>query len=405
MRDIVIVGGGEAGGRAAIELRKAGFAGNITLIGEETHAPYERPPLSKAAIGEESTPSPQTIADGARLTDINVERISGVAVVAIDPRDRTVTLGDARRLKYDALVLATGARARALSLPGAEHALTLRSFEDALRVRERLRAAGRVIVIGGGFIGLELAAAARALECEVTVMEADTRLLRRSTPERFAAALEARHKRESVEILKGVRINRLTAAAGVVVVHSDVGARAVDVVIAGVGAAPRTELAVAAGLAVENGILVDARLRTSDPHIFAIGDCVNFPHAFFDGRRMRLEAWRNAFDQGVHVAKAILGVEDPFVAMPRFWSDQYDLTLQIVGLPDAGVSTVLRDLGGGAEMLFHLDAKGRLVAAGGLGAIEKIGKEIKLSERLIARRASPASDALADPGVNLKKLT
>lgn len=405
MRDIVIVGAGEAGGRAAIELRNAGFAGNVTLIGEETHAPYERPPLSKAAIVHEATPSPQTIADGARLHDLNIERIAGVAVVAIDPKARAVALADTRTVKYDALILATGARARALSLPGAEHALTLRSFEDALYIRERLNSAARVIVVGGGFIGLELAAAARALGCEVTVMEADTRLLRRSTPERLAATLEARHAREGVDILKGVRIDRLEATSRGVVVHSDAGAREADVVVAGVGAAPRTELAAAAGLAVDNEIMVDARLRASDPHIFAVGDCVNFPHALFDGRRMRLEAWRNAFDQGAHVAKTLLGAADPFVALPWFWSDQYDLTLQIVGVPDAGITTVSRDLGGGAEILFHLDAQGRLVAAGGLGAIEKIGKEIKLSERLIARRASPVAAALANPGVSLKKLS
>jgi 3-phenylpropionate/trans-cinnamate dioxygenase ferredoxin reductase subunit len=404
MREIVIVGAGEAGGRAAIELRRRGFDGRITLIGEEIHAPYERPPLSKGTIVEEAAPAPQTIGDGGRLSELNVERIAGVAAVAVDPAARAVTLADGRRLGYDALVLATGARPRTLPLPGAELALTLRTFEDALAIRARMRAASRVLIVGGGIIGLELAASARALRCEVTLMEADTRLLRRSTPEPLAAALEARHAREGVEIIKGVRIDRFEATPRGVVVHSDAGAREAEAAIVGVGAAPRVELAAAAGLAVDNGIVVDARLCTSDPHIFAVGDCANFPHALFDGRRLRLEAWRNAFDQGAHVAGSLLGADDPFLALPSFWSDQYDWTLQMVGLADAGAALCARSLGEGAQMLFHLDARGRLVAAGTLGPIEKIGKEIKLAERLIARRAAPDPAALADPGVSLKKL-
>jgi 3-phenylpropionate/trans-cinnamate dioxygenase ferredoxin reductase subunit len=404
MREVVIVGAGEAGGRAAIELRRRGFDGRITLIGEETHAPYERPPLSKAAIVQEAEPAPQTIGDGGRLSELNVYRIAGVAAVAIDPRARAVTLADGRRLGYDALVLATGARALALPLPGAELALTLRTFEDALSIRARLRTAGRVVIVGGGFIGLELAASARALRCDVTLLEADTRLLRRSTPEPLAAALEARHGRERVEILKGVRIDRFEATPQGVVVHSDAGAREAEAAILGVGAAPRVELAAAAGLAVDNGIVVDARLRTSDPHIFAVGDCANFPHVLFEGRRLRLEAWRNAFDQGAHVAGSLLGADDPFLALPWFWSDLYDWTLQMVGLADAGAAVCARPLGRDAQMLFHLDAKGRLVAASALGPIGKIGREIKLAERLVARRAAPDPAALADPSVSLKKL-
>ena len=399
---VVIVGAGEAGGRAAVELRKSGFDGRLTLIGEEAHAPYERPPLSKAVITD-AAPALTTIGDGARLAELNVERISGV-VAAIDRRARLIELVDARRLPYDALVLATGARPRTLPLPGAEHALMLRTFEDALQIRSRILAAERVLIVGGGFIGLELAAAARSLGRRVTLLEVDSRLLRRSTPENLAAALEARHAGEGVEIVKDVRIERFEAVGEGVVAHSSVGAHAADVVIAGVGAAPRTELAAAAGLVIENGIAVDAQLRTSDPHIFAVGDCASFPHPLYPGRRLRLEAWRNAFEQGAHVAKSLLGADEAFAALPWFWSDQFDLTLQIVGLPDAGATTIGRDVGAGAAMLFHLDGDGRLVAAAGLGPIERIGREIKLAERLVARRASPAPAALADAGVSLKKL-
>jgi 3-phenylpropionate/trans-cinnamate dioxygenase ferredoxin reductase subunit len=401
--DIVIVGAGEAGGRAAVALCATGFAGRVVLVGEESHAPYERPPLSKAAIVDADTPAPVTIGDGGRLAELGVERITAAAV-GIDRSERKVELADGRRIAYDALVLATGARARALSLPGGELALTLRSFEDALHIRQRIHAARRVLVIGGGFVGLELAASARSLGREVTVLEADSRLLRRSTPEPLAAALEARHAAEGVEIVKGVRIESLEATTGGVVVRSSAGARAADVVVAGIGAAPRVELAQVAGLAVENGVVVDGSLRTSDPAIYAIGDCANFPHPLFGGRRLRLEAWRNAFDQGAHVARTLSGEAEAFAALPWFWSDQYDLTLQMVGLAEAGASVTRRDLGAGAELLFHLDAQGRLVAAGGLGPIEKLGKEIKLAERLIARGAAPSWSALADSSLSLKKL-
>jgi 3-phenylpropionate/trans-cinnamate dioxygenase ferredoxin reductase subunit len=403
MRDIVIIGAGEAGGRAALALRGAGFAGRIALVGEEAHPPYERPPLSKAAIVDADEPSPVIIGDGGRLAELGIERVAAVAR-AIDRSAARVELADGRRLAYDALVLATGARARPLTLPGGEHALTLRSFEDALRVRERILAAERVLIVGGGFIGLELAASARTLGRRVTVLEADTRLLRRSTPEPLAAALEARHAAEGVEIAKSVRIERIEPAGRGFLVHSSAGALEADVVIAGVGAAPRVELAQAAGLEVDNGVVVDGALRTRDPAIYAIGDCANFPHPLFGGRRMRLEAWRHAFDSGAHVAKALRGEAEPYAALPWFWSDHFDLTLQLVGLAEAGATTIRRDLGAGAFLLFQLDAEGRLVAAGGIGAIEKVAREVKLAERLIARRAAASPAALADPGINLKKL-
>jgi 3-phenylpropionate/trans-cinnamate dioxygenase ferredoxin reductase subunit len=402
LNDIVIVGAGEAGGRAALALRAAGFAGRIALVGEETHPPYERPPLSKAAITDAGDPAPVVIGDGGRLAELGVERIAGVAALAIDRRARKLELADGRALAYDALVLATGARA--LPLPGAELALTLRTFEDALRIRERIHAARRVAVVGGGFIGLEIAASARALGREVTLLEADSRLLRRSTPEPLAATLEARHAAEGVEIVKSVRIERIEATARGFVIHTSAGAREADVVVAGVGAAPRVELAQSAGLAADNGVVVDGCLRTGDPAIYAIGDCACFPHPSYDGRRLRLEAWRNAFDQGVHVAKALLGEAEPFAASPWFWSDQYDLTLQMVGVAEAAARVIARDLDGGAQMLFHLDAQGRLAAAGGLGKIEKIAKEIKLAERLIARRAVLSAAALADQSASLKKM-
>ena len=176
-----------------------------------------------------------------------------------------------------------------------------------------------------------------------------------------------------------------------------------DAIVAGVGAVPETGLAEAAGLAIENGIRVDERLATADPDIFAAGDCCSFPHPLYNGRRIRLEAWRNAQDQGTHAARSMLGATEPFAAVPWFWSDQHDLCLQIAGLPDEGVTTVTRD-DEGTTLRFHLDADGRLVAASGVGPIGKIAREIRLGEMLIARRAHPDAAKLADPGVKLKSL-
>ena len=405
IEDVVIVGGGEASARAALELRSQGFAGRVTLIGEERHAPYERPPLSKALITTPQTARPPTIGDASRLDELNVASLRGVAAVAIERKEQRVRLADGRRIAYDRLILATGARARKLTAPGAERAMTLRTFEDGVAIREALRGARRVAIIGGGFIGLELAAGARSLGCEVVVLEADTRLLRRSTPEPLAAVIAGKHAREGVDILLGVRIDGVEfAEAGAAVALADGRSIAADVVVAGIGAVPSTELAVEAGLAVDNGVTVDARLASSDSNIYAIGDCASFPHELFDGRRVRLEAWRNAFDQGVHVARTLLGGEDPYIALPWFWSDQYDITLQLAGLTEADDKVVTRPLGEGAFVQFHLGRAGRLVAVGGYGPISVIAKDVRIAERLIAARATPSAEVLGDPAVSLKKL-
>jgi 3-phenylpropionate/trans-cinnamate dioxygenase ferredoxin reductase subunit len=405
IEDVVIVGAGEASARAALELRAQGFGGRITLIGEERHAPYERPPLSKALITTPQTAAPPIIGDASRLDELNVTSLRSVAAVAIERSNQRVRLADGRQIAYDRLILATGARARKLTAPGGERAMTLRNFEDGVAIREALRGARRVAIIGGGFIGLELAASARLLGCEVVVLEADSRLLRRSTPEPIATAIAGKHAREGVDIWLGVRIEGVEFSGnGALVALADGRLMAADVVIAGIGAVPSTELAAEAGLAVDNGVTVDARLASSDPNIYAIGDCASFPHALFDGRRVRLEAWRNAFDQGVHVARTLLGGEQPYVALPWFWSDQYDVTLQLAGLTEADDTVVTRRFGDGAFVQFHLNRDGRLVAVGGYGPIGVIAKDVRIAERMIAARATPPAEALGDPAVSLKKL-
>ena len=401
MRAIVVIGAGEAGARVSLGLREQGFDGDITLIGEEAGAPYERPPLSKASLLAPDEPAAPVIADAHRFESLNVEHLRGVAASAIDREARRVALSDGRSLRYDRLVLATGARPRRLAVPGAEYGLTLRTHEDALALRARLRPGARVVIVGAGFIGLELAASARARGCAVTVIEAADRVLQRATPPELSTPVEARHRAEDVDIRLGAGVSAFEPDA---VRLADGRTLAADLIVVGVGAVPEVALAREAGLTIDNGIAVDARLSTSDPDIFAVGDCASFPHPLFGGRRLRLEAWRNAIDQGGFAARALMGAQDAYQAIPWFWSDQYDLCLQIAGVPDAGVRIVGRDLGDGAKLVFHLDAQGGLVAVGGFGALGKIAKEVRLGEMLIARAARPDPAALASPAVKLKSL-
>jgi 3-phenylpropionate/trans-cinnamate dioxygenase ferredoxin reductase subunit len=403
-RGVVIIGAGEAGVRAAIGLREAGWSGALTLVGDEPHCPYERPPLSKAALLAETEPPPPAIADWRRLAELGVERVAGLRVTAIDRTEHKVA-SRAGPIPYERLLLATGARPRRLSVEGGEHALVLRNYDDALFLREKLRPGARVVVIGGGFIGLELAAAARERGCAVVVLEAAPRILTRGVPADIAAAIAARHEAAGVEIIVGCAIARIVRFGEALRVELGDGRRfAADCAIAGIGAAPEVELAAAAGLATDNGVAVNGKLQTSDPDIFAAGDCCSFPHALYDGRRVRLEAWRNAQDQGAFAARSMLAEVDDYAATPWFWSDQYDRHLQIAGLVDAGASVVARDLGEGARLNFHLAADGRLVAASAFGRLSAVAKDARIAEALIARRAKPDPAHLSAPERKLKSL-
>jgi 3-phenylpropionate/trans-cinnamate dioxygenase ferredoxin reductase component len=402
---IVIVGAGEAGARAAVALRENNFVGPVTLIGEESHLPYERPPLSKAAMTATDEPSAVTILSETQLAAHGICHLSGVTVTEIDRAGHSARLDDGNVIPYAKLLLATGARPRKLKTPGADAdtVLYLRTFSDALVMRTSLTPGIRLVVIGGGFIGLEIAASALERGCTVTVVEMAPRILGRAVPAEVAAVVAEAHRAAGIRLVEGVGIASIerTAMDRTVVLTS--GSRLVcDAIIAGVGAIPETGLAEKAGLLVENGVRVDGRLQTDDPDIFAAGDCCAFPHPIFDGRRLRLEAWRNAQDQGEHAARAMLGETAPFQTIPWFWSDQHGQTLQIAGLPDEGDTVVARDLGG-PKLHFHLKA-GRLIGASAFGPIGKVAREIRLAEMLIAKRARPSAAALADPAVKLKSL-
>ncbi|MBA1140132.1 FAD-dependent oxidoreductase [Mesorhizobium sp. CCANP35] len=402
---MVIIGAGECGGRAALALRELGYDGSVTLVGDEPHLPYERPPLSKDAMISDA-PEIKAIASDEMLTEKSIRHIHSVQAVGIDRAAHTVRLSDRSVLPYDKLLLATGSTPRRLPMPGlGARCVYLRTFADALAIRSHLSPGNRIAIIGGGFIGLELAAASRKLGAAVTVIEAQPRILMRGVPAEIAEVIHAAHESEGVTVLTGVGIADLADdGAKVRISFADGRSIDADLAVIGIGAVPVTGLAAEAGLTVDNGIAVDGELQTSDPDIFAAGDCCSFPLAVYGGRRVRLEAWRNAQEQGALAARNMLGADEAHAAVPWFWSDQYGLSLQIAGLSDEGKTTVRRDLGDGAFILFHLAEDGRLVSASGIGPGNAVARDIRLAEMLIARRARPAPEALGSQDVKLKSL-
>lgn len=400
----VIVGAGECGARAAMALREQGFDGAVTLVSGETHLPYERPPLSKHGMLAAAL-VPKTIVSAAQLADAAVTFRSGVQIAGIVRASKRLITADGAALPYDKLLLATGASPRRLADMQGDRFVYLRTIEDAQRIQAALGAQRHIAIIGGGFIGLELAASARQKGTAVTLVEVLPRLLSRGVPEMIARQIEARHRAAGVELVFGDPIAGTESGADSAILTLGSGRKIeADLVLVGIGAVPNVALATAAGLHVDNGIAVNQFLGTGDVDILAAGDCCSFPLDIYGGRRVRLESWRNAQDQGALAARNMLGAQEAIASVPWFWSDQYELSLQIAGLSDEGSTVVQRDLGDGAMILFHLSADGRLVAASGIGVGNAVAKDIRLAEMLIARGATPAVQSLQDPAINLKAL-
>jgi 3-phenylpropionate/trans-cinnamate dioxygenase ferredoxin reductase subunit len=398
---MVIVGGGMAGARAIVSLRANGFQGPITLVSEETLLPYDRPPLSKATLVEEQEPQPVLLLDEGMIASLNAIFVRGVKAIGIDRKAKALVLEDGRALSYDKLLIATGAKPRRLSIEGGELAYTLRDFADGDHLRSRLRQSKSAAIIGGGFIGLEVASSARKLGLDVTLVEAQPRILMRGVPEEIAKVVHGRHVEAGVTMQVGTALKAVETDG--VRLADDRKVKA-EIVVAGIGASPEIALAQAAGLTIENGISCDATLQTSDPDIYAAGDCCSFPHGLFGNKRMRLEAWRNATDQANVATENMLGASKPYMAVPWFWSDQYDLSLQIAGNPADGPEIIRRQTGEQSFVMFHRDHEGRLVGASGIGPGNSIARDVKLAEMLIGKRAAPSAEQLADPTVQLKVL-
>ncbi|MDX3641169.1 NAD(P)/FAD-dependent oxidoreductase [Streptomyces sp. MB09-02B] len=336
-RPIVVVGGGQAGLQAALSLREHGFEGRLDVVCAESEAPYDRPPLSKRFLAGTAGTDDLTLRAPAFLDDRRISLVQDTHAVAVDRADASVALSSGGSLPYDRLILATGSTPRHLPVPGSGHPAVrvLRTVDDATRLRTKLQPGSRVVVIGAGFTGLEVAATARGLGCEVTVVEALDRVIARAVSRPVSEHLLRLHRENGVRILFGRQVTALDGVsreAAVEVLLADGTGLPADVVVVGVGVRPETALAEMAGLDVADGVVVDEHLRTGDPRIHAIGDCARFPDPAGTGS-LRLESVQNATDQGKYVAAFLMGADAPgYTAVPWFWTDQYAAKLQIAGL-------------------------------------------------------------------------
>jgi 3-phenylpropionate/trans-cinnamate dioxygenase ferredoxin reductase subunit len=396
-RTFVIVGAGLAGAAAAAGLREKGFDGRLVMIGAEKHLPYERPPLSKEYLRGEQN-EPVFARPGEWYEENAVELRLGTRVTSLDASGPAVGVEGGERIEADAVLLATGGIPRRLPDAPEEGVLYLRTLEDSDRIRKALTG-GRLVVVGAGFIGAEVAASARARGVEVTVLEMASVPLQRALGEDVGRIYGQIHRDHGVDLRTEEGVERIESADGGVVVRTSKGdAIEAEAVVVGVGIVPNTELAEAAGLAVSNGVDVDHSCRTSATGMFACGDVANHDHPLFG--RIRTEHFDNALKMGSHVAGSMLGSEEPFSDPHWFWSDQYDVNLQYAGFATSWDEVVTRgSLEDRDGVAFYL-SRGVLLAALGMNR----GKDVRRAMKLIAARAIPDRAALADEGVDLRTL-
>ena len=402
-RRFVIVGGGLAGAKGAEALREAGFEGSVVLLGAEEHLPYERPPLSKGYLktGEGLEDAFVHTRQWYAAHDVTVR--TGTRVVAIDRAAHQVETDAGERIGYDRLLLATGSSPRVLGLPGADlgGVLSLRTIEDSDHVRSLMQPGARLVFVGGGWIGLEVASAAREAGADVVVLESLELPLVRVLGPQLARVFADLHRSHGVDLRTSVTVEAIEGSNGAVsgVRLGDGSVVPADAVIVGIGAAPNVELAQAAGLAVDNGVTADAQGRTSDPDIFVAGDIANVEHPFLGGR-VRVEHWANALNQPSLVAAAMLDRSGPEPELPYFFTDQYDLGMEYHGLGDPTDDVVVRgDLAGREFIAFWL-RDGRVTAGMNVNVWD-VGDPVKA---LIRSRTVVDRDRLADPDVPLENL-
>jgi len=412
---IVIVGSGLAGVTAAGTLREGGFAGRLVLVGEEPEAPYDRPPLSKSVLvhdefaeliaarqpGDIALRAPEQIAlrPAGWYEQQRIELMLGQRALRLEPAAHTVELERGARLHYDRLLLAPGARVR--RLPGVENGpvpcLYLRTLGDAVSLRGHLRPGCRVVLLGGGVIGMEVAASAVLRGCDVTVVELAGRIMERALTAQVSEHIAAYHRSKGVKLNLGVRAERQASGPAAGIVLSDGRTVPADLVVIGIGVLPNTELAAQAGLTCQDGIVVDELGATSAADIYAAGDAVRYPDSFF-GRMERGENWMHAQNQAAAVARNMLGLTTPYHQVPHMWSDQYDLKIQVTGRHDTSEHILRGQLAANKFMLMHR-AEGRLVGATGVNE----ARDMKFAQRLIEARVPVTAAQLADPAFNLKK--
>lgn len=397
----IIIGGGQAGGWAAATLRKQGFEGEIVLVAGENYLPYERPPLSKSVLLGDAEIEITYLREKSFYDESNIELRLGVRVTALDCEKKVLDLEDGEQLDYTRLLLATGSSVRRLPIPGDELAgvYYLRGIDDMLALKQKLLKGAKIVVIGAGFIGLEVAAAAAQLGAKVLVVEIQNTILNRVVDEEVADKVARVHKLHGVEFLTNKGVSAIIGDKHVrAVVLSNGEEITADAVVVGIGVSPTTDLAEQAGIKVENGIFVNEYGETSATDIYAAGDVTNHLNPLYE-RRLRLESWQNAQDQAIAVARVMCGQRDPYSAVPWFWSDQYDMNLQMAGVVDLFDEVVLRP--GDAEALLKFYLKdGRIMGAVGINR----SRDIMVVRRLITKGVRVGAHELTNPEIELRSL-
>jgi 3-phenylpropionate/trans-cinnamate dioxygenase ferredoxin reductase subunit len=397
---IVVVGGGHAAAQVVDSLRREHFAGRLVLVGEEPVLPYQRPPLSKKFLAGELDAERLPIRPASFYESIHCELLLGTPVIAINTAARQLRLDGGGQLGYDQLVLAIGGHARPLPVPGAQLAgvHVLRTITDVNAIRAQIAPGKRVVIVGAGYIGLECAATFRKFGLDVTVFEMMDRVMNRVVAPEMSRFYSAEHATHGVTILTGSRVCAFAGETQVAAVECSDGTRVpADLVLIGIGLVPNTGLASAAGIHCDDGIAVDEHCRTSDPNVYAIGDCCSHPSPRY-GRRVRLESVDNAFEQAKTAAANICGRRVVHDKTPWFWSDQYELKLQIVGLCQGYDTVVLRGDPSSRSFSCCYLKNGELIA---LDAVNH-GRDFMAARKLIAERAKPDPARLADPDLALK---
>ena len=400
--DILIVGAGQAGGCAAAALRREGYAGRILLAGAEAHRPYERPPLSKAVLESAANDDGIYLHKADYHDGLGLDWHPNATVAQIDAANRIALMADGKKLSFDRCLIATGGRARALpGLPAdAPNVFTLRGLDDARRLRERLAPGASVTVLGGGFLGLEFAGMARQKGLSVTVLEAGPQILGRAVPPLVAAWLAGRHGAAGTEIVCNARLRGVDAGAGGVTATLEDGrVFRSDFLLVSIGQEPNVELAAAAGIALDNGIAVDARCQTSAPDVYSAGDCASH-YSNFLGKRVRLESWQNAQEQAQVAAKAMLGLPAGYDVVPWFWSDQLGMNIQMLGMPEPDYRYLVRgDTSGEKFCVFGFGGESLRYAL----AVNS-GGDIRPLRNLLESGAHLPPDALLDAGRPIREI-
>jgi NADPH-dependent 2,4-dienoyl-CoA reductase/sulfur reductase-like enzyme len=387
MQRFIVIGGGVAGHRAAIELSRCAPAAGIDLVSDESALPYERPPLSKELLQGSKIAEEILLSGAASYAQNNIRYHPGTRVTAIDRAAKQIVTQTGNALPYDRLLIATGSRARRLPVACVGNATVhyLRTLEDAAALRRQMSASRRIVVVGGGFIGLEVAASAVRIGCQVTILESQPHILSRGMPALVSEWVDRLHRAQGVDIRLSTNVSGMRQQRSGVVISGTEWEIEADIVVAGIGAEPNVELAAAAGLETGDGLVVDAQCRTSDPSIFGAGEVTC--HPLMHGKPRRIESWKSSAEQGTIAARAMIGAIVQFDEIPSLWSDQFDTNIQAIGFPDLGVAQdILGDPSSNSWTLVSLGADGSVL--GGV-AINR-GRDASALRRAVRQRAGLA---------------